>query len=1190
MSRPAVIIGVGGTGQWVLTYLKKDLIEEGNGKLPSNVRFLAFDTMPQAEVTLGNADSKNELVTVGSVRLDPDEYIHVGGDAYPLGKRIFEDRQNQRYPQIRKWFQTKFWWKALPPANWILDEGAGRIRQMGRLAVFKDVMGGNTNSLIWRSLKNAVDAVRGDVTEERKLEIIIVGSFAGGTGSGMFLDMALILRKIAENTHHILRGYFALPSVFGARQNDEMWARTFAAWRELNRFMVVDTDFPMQVSYLNNDPYFQTIADKRIFDACYLVGGRRKGTPINADARNSIFPAVAESISAVLDDEAGEAYNKYIWQNLAEKYANRAGMPLYSTVGAYTMKIPAFYKHQMASHDFSINILSALLQPRDWTVKGGGRINHLAPPDANLEKGKGVLGRQESESFLVRDVITFKHKDAIEPESVRPTLFTAKIKKIIEEKGADNAVMVEDHATAVLKDRRASVDDSSWLLSFTDLGDDPDFEDLRDEVQDEINYSLIHAYSPRKEEKAEEAGRRLVKEERSIKEVIFEHYGGETSQGEEVFGRFGDTLQKCTDFQLQLFRRMVRLWLLDTLTGRADDPIIARSGKLGYTYDFFDGLLDVLEKTRLFIEAVAAKREKEKPRLTLEGQSKKARNIMQRNIDKKFLWFFDHPDAKRSQKYYLLAMQRLVDLRKEEILHAYVADTIRDMKEICVNAQNEIRHWIWYLSTGDDPENLPGLYDSLKRSQDIVTGDHKIDQDIAEASFLKLVSEKPGEPDQAELARVLSWWIWNGHFDGNQLHLNVHLTPEEKEPEAFDALWRIAGKRRNTQAETNHNKFLKTTALYFKGDAERSNIARELASGVEFPEPRDLVDYIGDKAEPLFDPAGEEGPPQKSTIIRVDYKTGGAKTQSYFVDEDGVQGELRSINKVPRDKKDDANQISVESSSNPYKFTVVRTDDLYSHEAFRDWVECQESYRKFLFEAKGHNDPRLLHNFASEANASYYEKRIANEGGSFNPLHPKVVMLLEERDKFELAIECLLTGLIAFGDDSWQLRTKAGRRDMAIHLAIPTDNEPPDLFHALFGFLIVGRDRRQGYEQYKIDYKVTEEMVSARKDVTWGGKTEDVLYFHRDEPNGMVKKLQLMAEDRNGNLVNPEYLDLARLVTMLLNDRLERLESPAVNTDFGLPWDVVDFSAEPEVPAPMDEDGSGDLGLNEPADPTDLTW
>jgi hypothetical protein len=58
MTRPALIIGLGGTGQWVLTYLKKDLLETGIGKMPSVVRLLCFDTEKHPSNTFRYEDSK----------------------------------------------------------------------------------------------------------------------------------------------------------------------------------------------------------------------------------------------------------------------------------------------------------------------------------------------------------------------------------------------------------------------------------------------------------------------------------------------------------------------------------------------------------------------------------------------------------------------------------------------------------------------------------------------------------------------------------------------------------------------------------------------------------------------------------------------------------------------------------------------------------------------------------------------------------------------------------------------------------------------------------------------------------------------------------------------------------------------------------------------------------------------------
>ena len=57
MPKPSIIIGLGGTGQKVLTYLKKELLETHNGKMPENVQLLAYDTMPSPEIVKAMAKS-----------------------------------------------------------------------------------------------------------------------------------------------------------------------------------------------------------------------------------------------------------------------------------------------------------------------------------------------------------------------------------------------------------------------------------------------------------------------------------------------------------------------------------------------------------------------------------------------------------------------------------------------------------------------------------------------------------------------------------------------------------------------------------------------------------------------------------------------------------------------------------------------------------------------------------------------------------------------------------------------------------------------------------------------------------------------------------------------------------------------------------------------------------------------------
>jgi len=322
MPRPGLIVGLGGTGQQVLTWLKRDLLLSNNGTMPRNVRLLEIDTCTHLEAVASRvtvSGKKEEAAEVGSVMLEKSEFMCIGGDAHPLAEQIRE-QQERGVEQTYRWFDKR-WLSMLGPRSFILDEGAGRLRQFGRLAIFRDLKGEEAESHIWSALRTAIEGVRSMVDEQRSMEIIVVGSFAGGTGSGLFIDTALILRLLAQqlNVHHILRGMFALPGVFTTVPDAEMKARSFAAWRELNRFMVVDPDFLMpEIRYFPTNPDFDAGPTQQLFDFCYLVDGQPKERPTAQETEHDVFQALAKVLGAILDDEVDTAYTQTDVIDMAE--------------------------------------------------------------------------------------------------------------------------------------------------------------------------------------------------------------------------------------------------------------------------------------------------------------------------------------------------------------------------------------------------------------------------------------------------------------------------------------------------------------------------------------------------------------------------------------------------------------------------------------------------------------------------------------------------------------------------------------------------------------------------------------------------------------------------------------------------------------------------------------------------------
>lgn len=1144
MSRPGLIVGLGGTGQWVLTWLKRDLMLANNGKLPDNVRLLSIDTATMLEAgakRITASGQEEEGVEVGGVSLEPGEFIYIGGDSKPIAERI----RLGNLPHIGKWYHAQRWLDTINPASFILDDGAGRIRQFGRMAIFKDLLGQEAGSSLWRAFRAALESVRAATNEQRRLEILVIGSFAGGTGSGMFLDVALTLRMLAQklDVHHVLRGFFALPSVFTSAPDRDMRARTFAAWRELNRFMVIDSDFPMpRIEYVENNSSFQIDPSQRIFDACYLVDGKRNGMPLAEEARFGVFPMMAEVVSAILDDEAGQAYTQWVLTNLAQEYAKQPDVPLYSAVGAYTVQVPAHYVQELSSHQLGQDMLLALLKPRQkpdeferLTVAGAERHLSLAAPNRNQED-KGYSGRQRSR-LLLREVTNYND------EKARPSIFMGRIDDLLEQANVANqkATVVDDLARGQAR--------HSWTTFYPDLGDDPAFEALKNEVLELTNYNVPRQYMRRDGEKADEARARM----RRIPNDLRNRYGGISSSGEEVeefYGAYGEALNKVQDVQLTIFRRIIRLRLLSILMGNSDDPIVARGGKLGYAWDFFDGVASNLESFLSLMRDVRKLREKIKPEIKLAGLSKQALRMMQATEGKKLLWFWEHPLVRGSEQGYLQAQQRLVEVRREDILHSYVIETAGKMRALALEARDIVQGWIWHLATGDDASSMPGIWDQMRRSKQEVKNAHAFDTETEKVQ--RLLQNQMLKAGAAELKDALSRWQWQVQYHGKPLQLDVHA--EIKADDAAENPATLVNPIQTRDSELrmeigkNQGKLLNLARRNFRGVVARSTVAQAIKDS--YPNPETFAAQVaGVRAEPLFDGDPQASPRRKSNIIRVN-----SDNDSYFTGTHGLQGTLRYLNNLDRDQLDDSYGIQVVGSENPYKLTLVRTDDLYHYGHFRAWSHCIEAYEDHVLGRDNLLDPVLLHNFPAEAQAVRYERLLTQEPYSrpFRPLHPRVVMLLEDPAALRQFLYLGMLGYISEVEDDgqyrWELNWEKSSGAQAFWLTRGWRAEEdgnarprPSIFNAMHGYIIMRRTQ-QPRRNDRIDTAFAERLIDqAIPDVDQQIK----MLQENLEDDGWVGWLRSQAFDPNvpDRVSREDFRDLALISEILLKSHVQSLMS-----------------------------------------------
>jgi hypothetical protein len=1057
--------------------------------------------------------------------------------------------------QIGQWYQAERWLSNQAPATFILDDGAGRLRQFGRMAVYKDILGQEAGSLIWTALRNAIQGVRAATSEQRRLEIVVVGSFAGGTGSGMFIDIALILRMLAQQlgVHHVLRGFFALPSVFTTAPGKQMKARSFAAWRELNRFMVVNPDFPMpMITYVEDNPTFRIQPDQRLFDACYLVDGKSGGQPIAEEAKYGVFPMLAETVSAILDKEAGAAYTEWIFTNLAPEYARRPELPMYSTVGAYTVQVPAHFVQEVSSHIFAQKALLKLLSPKtspdeDGKLVFGGAERHLAlaAPDKNQED-PGYAGRMRSRRLL-RESSTFDGKTA------KPTLFHGRIAQIVEQCTDMNrhATIIDQLARAGGADPKLAAAAVGWVSYFPNLGDDPEFEAVRRVVNEHMSYSVVQQYRRRDPQKEEEVRNNFKK----IPDDLRTRFGGISSTGEEIedyHGKCGEALQQCLDVQLIIFRQLVRLQLSSLLNGQSEDAVKAKSGKLGYAWDYFDGMVSEMDEFLKIMSEVKRRRDEIKPELQIAGLAERSKRFLDATVGKKIFWIVEHPHVKGAEQAYLQAQQRIMELRREDILHSYVLNTALRMKSICQEICATLQRWIWHLATGDDAAHLTGMWDGVRTSLEQVQNAHSYDSTIPKVQ--RLVADQTLPFSDEDIEQALQQWNWVVEFIGKppQFNIGAQITSgavTEQPVDLSDPGDAETPQMRLEIGKRNQAALMGLVRRRFTGVAARTTVAEEIKR--QFPDPKTFATQVANiSAEPLIDKDPEASPRKKSNLIRVQTNP----KDPYFIGITGVEGYLRQAHNLDLTIRDDTYGIQVVGSENPYKLTLVRTDDLYSFEHFAAWGSCLEAYAGHMEVMGQPMDPVLMQNFAAEARSVEYERELMKTGNrSYRPLHPRVVMFLE--DPLALRQFAYLGMLGMIGEKTtnkvyrWELIWEMNGEEQTIWLTRGWNKDldaamrpQPTIFNAIHGYNIVRRTQDPS-RTLRIDHDEAQRLIDS--EMARVGAQGEIKLLQANLKGGFVGGLRALAYKRpetQEGVLREDFADLASVVELMLKERINELQ------------------------------------------------
>ncbi len=323
--RSFLVIGLGGSGGKTIRYLKQSLGEwlgeiGWPSGLPQGWQFLHIDTPSTQEAPL--LPGRPEL-------LPPIEYMSLHRDGVPFGTVV--ERLTRK--------QTNFdgWWVDPDFMNVPIAHGAGQYRAIGR------VLGLDQQERIHTAIQGKITALRtadalgelqrlratadeeGSGTYEERGEpvLMIVSSLAGGTGAGLFLDIADMLRAEGEQWLDNSFGILYAADVFqslaaGARAG--VHPNTAAALAELlggvyagGRVSVAGEEREISRS----GPAFS-----------FLVGHANTSGVVFGD-QTDVYRVMGRCLSAVMTDPQVQddfvVYTAANWQSSAGTYGDRGG-------------------------------------------------------------------------------------------------------------------------------------------------------------------------------------------------------------------------------------------------------------------------------------------------------------------------------------------------------------------------------------------------------------------------------------------------------------------------------------------------------------------------------------------------------------------------------------------------------------------------------------------------------------------------------------------------------------------------------------------------------------------------------------------------------------------------------------------------------------------------------------------------
>ena len=1009
---PTLMIGLGGTGMKVATYVKKSLYEINGNRLPDQMAIMVIDTEAKAQFSLGGGtQERDERNATGSVRIEGGEYFALTGDVKALGEKIKKEqieassspgqRSGQPHRHMSNWFQARYYIDkvGVKPSVWNMDVGAGRLRQFGRLGLF------NRYTQMTQLLLDNLRAIRASGAKE--LYVHVAGSLAGGTGAALFIDIAHLVLQYASQAGisqtPVVFGHFVLPEAFRGTPEVELYkngvradfdARAFAALRELTRLRgttPANSDgYPIIYKPDGTGPERASL--KNFYSAVYLYDGRCQRNPLNTlRVEMGLAPSIADAIVAYIDDRSSDRFVKHSvnYDSFYHAFNLPDGLVTYGTIGTYTIELPIYHITEGWSHQLARQVLDTLLQPaqRDQTselplVLANDQVQDHHNPDAKQAAAEWL---RLDNTAMVRQLAEWGKQARIETSIARQQA----IKSVL------------------------NLDAGTWLQNLVPT--DSEARDLTAQAESELQGSLKLKketngyYIDHSGVSGDSAASRADTMRTDIEVQMKKMLGRMSTAWQREGGNFGQALNRLSSYHVKRFYQALQKRLHEVLNGDPNQGTseVRKRGKLGYMIAFLQEANSLLKGcTQLLVEATRQSEAERKPLFDRSFNELQADGTRMAQAN----WL---TEANARAKYRDKA-DELAQFHKADIARQVAYGLLGQLQGLVDTTLNELELWQRNLALGTATDG--GAYGLLLEGQRNISVDRQtlanavrwvIGDQESHDTYISSKYDQYSADRLEELLRLVEW-SFTPDRDG-RLRVAFSFAGQAWERQAGNTNQRIAGIR-------NLATLVKRCREVYRSAWTEMSVVQYLRTNFADNEQALAEKIYQATGFPLeLEPTKSEGEPRKKTTFLRVYKDKLEAPDFTFLQR--LRGEvavkLGSASRQATDRDQDKDQPSAdgEDSRDPFKLSFVLFGDLIKLDEIKSAEEARDHYRNRVDEQW-----RQLHILPAETNALQIETQMSS--GTLKQrrreLCEEVVTVLEDTDRFHLAMQCLAYGQTDF--------------------------------------------------------------------------------------------------------------------------------------------------------------------------------